>query len=88
MSELLTTKEVMEFLKVCAPTLDKFRRYESLPIPFGRTGRTYVYHRADVTQWTKDNALMDPMRPVRAKYGFERRPIGTVAGTCESEEST
>lgn len=84
MSDFLTTTQVMKLLGVSYFTLDKFRRYRELPIPFGRYGRRYGFDRDEVLQWLKDNALLDPIRPLRPKLDHERRPGIVVAGTSRA----
>lgn len=87
MSQILSTKDVCEFLGVSSPTLDKFRLYVDCPIPFGRIGRRYAYDRLAILEWTRKTALLDPNRPLRAKFHHERRPVATVAGACRHEDS-
>ena len=73
MSDFMTASQVIELLGISYFTLDRFRRYQDTPIPFGRYGRRYGFDRAEVLQWTKDNALLDPARPLRDKLDHERR---------------
>lgn len=69
----MTTAEVLKLLGVSRPTLDKLRRYVYLPLPFGRAGRSYTYDEVEVRAWLKENALLDPLRPVREKMDHEKR---------------
>ena len=83
MLELMSSKEVCNLLGISYPTLDKVRRYEECPLPFGRAGRAYRYERDKVLAWLEENALLDPNRPLRPKLDHERRSVVTVAGPSE-----
>lgn len=87
MARLLNNREVQKLLGVSHLTVDKIRRYELCPLPFGRVGRQYIYDEAKVLAWIEENGPLDPDRAVRAKWDHERRPV-TVAGTRTNEEST
>ena len=55
LSELLTTREVSEYLKVPVGTLYKWRREGIGPISF-RVGRGTRYRRSDVEAWIDERS--------------------------------
>lgn len=60
-SEILTVKEVADFLKVTERTI--YRLAAAKQIPAFKVGGSWRFSQADITEWIKEQAAIDERTP-------------------------
>jgi excisionase family DNA binding protein len=61
--ELLTDKQLREFLGISRTTLWRLRKEAGLP--YGKVGRSYRYRKSDVLRWVSDNPEASMQLPLQ-----------------------